>query len=236
MKKFFLTLFFMSGIFLLLSQGEVLWSKRRFLDEPRVHKVQKGESLSKLAKQYYGDTKRWRELALVNRAPKPNHLEVGEEVLLPTEPVINELRRSRTITKVNTLIGEQEKTATSQESEFSNQPTQPKRPAEVVSPTAKVETPAANSEDTKLVPETTPENITAPADTATDDSGFPWFWLAIGVIIVAGAAGFIWYRRQQAEKAESEIKTLEPRRSFDDRGRDRQAFTTPSPQKENLAV
>ncbi|MGH7454374.1 MAG: LysM peptidoglycan-binding domain-containing protein, partial [bacterium] len=105
MKKFFLTLFFACGIFVLLSQGELLWSRFKFLDEPRVHKIQKGESLSKLAKQYYGDPQHWRELALVNRAPKPGHLEVGEEILLPSATVIDELRRSRTATRVNALVG-----------------------------------------------------------------------------------------------------------------------------------
>jgi hypothetical protein len=229
MKKFFLTLFMMCGIFLLLSHGEDLWGKRRFLDETRVHKVRKGESLSKLAKQHYGSTKRWRELALVNRAPKPNHLEVGEEILLPSATAINELRRSRTITRVNALIGEQENAVTSKTSESSNQATRSDPPTE---PTPQVEAPATNPENDALVPATTPETITTP----TEGSAFPWFWLAIGVIMIAGAAGFIWYRRQQAEKAESEIKIAEPRRSMDERSRERQAFSKPMPQKENLAV
>jgi hypothetical protein len=224
MKKFFLTLFLAGGFFLLLSHGEVLWSKRKFLDEPRVHKVQKGESLSKLAKQYYGSPKRWRELALANRAPKPSHLQVGEEILLPSASVINELRRSRTITRVNTLIGEQEKAATAKAPEVTSQPVQPH------APTAQVETPATNVEDHGLVPETAPETIATPAGSA-----FPWFWLALGVMIIAGAAGFIWYRRRQAEKSEEDT-AFEPRRSFDDRARERQVFSKPSPQKENLAV
>ncbi|MCG3120633.1 MAG: hypothetical protein ALAOOOJD_03414 [bacterium] len=233
MKKFFLTLFLTGGIFLLLSHNEVSWSKRRFLDEPQVHKVRKGESLSKLAKQHYGSTKRWRELALVNRAPKPNHLEVGEEIILPSAEVINELRRSRTITRVNTLVGEQESAATAKTSESS---TPAPTPAPVTEPTATTAAPATNPESNDLVPQTTPESITTPEEVATGDAGFPWFWLAIGVIMIAGAAGFVWYRRQQAEKAESEVTSVAPRRNLDDRSRERQAFTKPAPQKENLAV
>ncbi len=229
MKKFFLTLFLAGGFFLMFSHGEVLWSKRKFLDEPRVHKVQKGESLSKLAKQYYGSPKRWRELALVNRAPKPGHLQVGEEILLPSASVINELRRSRTITRVNTLIGEQEKAATAKAPEVISQSVQPQAPP---APTPQVETPATNGEDHSLVPETSPETIATPAA----GSAFPWFWLALGVMIIAGAAGFIWYRRRQAEKPEDDATAFEPRRGFDDRGRERQVFSKPSPQKENLAV
>jgi len=30
-------------------------------------------------------------------------------------------------------------------------------------------------------------------------SNFPWFWLAIGVMLIAGVAGFFWYRRQKEE-------------------------------------
>lgn len=233
MKKFFLTLFLTGGIFLLLSHNEVSWSKRRFLDEPQVHKVRKGESLSKLAKQHYGSTKRWRELALVNRAPKPNHLEVGEEIILPSAEVINELRRSRTITRVNTLVGEQESAATVKTSESS---TPAPTPAPVTEPTATTATPATNPESNGLVPQTTPESITTPEAVATGEASFPWFWLAIGVIMIAGAAGFVWYRRQQAETAESEVTSVAPRRNLDDRSRERQAFTKPAPQKENLAV
>jgi len=232
MKKFFLTLLFTCGFFLLISQNEMLWSKRRFLDEPRVHKVQKGESLSQLAKQHYGSPKRWRELALVNRAPKPNHLEVGEEILLPSATVINELRRSRTITRVNTLVGEQEGASAAKTPEMTQQPA----PANLTEPTPPAETPAADPENNNLVPETTPETIVPPQDAPAEASAFPWFWLAIGVMLIAGVAGFIWYRRQQAEKAESETKMVEPRRNVDDRSRERQAFTKPAAQKENLAV
>lgn len=30
--------------------------------------------------------------------------------------------------------------------------------------------------------------------TAEEVSEFPWFWMAIGLILIAGCAGFIWYR------------------------------------------
>ncbi|MDZ7290036.1 MAG: LysM peptidoglycan-binding domain-containing protein [candidate division KSB1 bacterium] len=242
MKKFLLLLFFACGIFLLLSQGEVLWSKLNFLDAPRVHKVQKGESLSKLAKQYYGDAQRWRELAIVNRAPKPNHLEVGEEILLPSATVINELRRSRTITRVNALVGEQEKIA------VRATPESPQTLRQSGEPTAvPVETPAASSgQSTNLVPETSPEVMAPPAEPITESSGFPWFWLAIALIIIAGAAAFLWYRRKHAEDKKIEIEIVEPRHSFEDRSArpsfsysskdSRDPFDRTEREKESLAV
>ena len=231
MKKLFLTVLFTIGIFLLLSQHEMLWSKRRFLDEPRVHRVQKGESLSQLAKQNYGSTKRWRELALVNRAPKPSHLEVGEEILLPSAAVINELRRTRTLTRVNTLIGEQQAAKVTQTSERPQQ--QPSATSPETAPLA--QTPTASSPSDQLVPETTPETI-VPQHDASAESSFPWFWLAIGLMLIGGVAGFIWYRRQQAEKAANETKMVEPRRNVEERGRERQPFTKPMAPKENLVI
>lgn len=231
MKKLFLTMLFTVGIFLLLAQNETLWSKRRFLDEPRVHRVQKGESLSQLAKQNYGSTKRWRELALVNRAPKPSHLEVGEEILLPSAAVINELRRTRTLTRVNTLIGEQQAAKVTQTSERPQQ--QPSATSPETAPLA--QTPTASSPSDQLVPETTPETI-VPQHDASAESSFPWFWLAIGLMLIGGVAGFIWYRRQQAEKAANETKMVEPRRNVEERGRERQPFTKPMAPKENLVI
>jgi hypothetical protein len=228
MRKLFLTLFFMGGILLLLSPAEDLWSKRRFLDEPRVHKVKKGESLSKLAKRYYGDPMRWRELALINRAPKPGHIEIGEEVLLPSATVISELRRTRTITRANALIAGQENAADANGPQATRQPA----PTSIAEPASPVETPAAQPESDDLVPETMPETINSQEQSVPDDSGFPWFWLAIGVIMIAGAAGFIWYRRNQAESADVETEAVPPRRNFDDRSRERQALAKPAREQE----
>lgn len=235
MKKFFLTLFFACGIFVLLSQGELLWSRFQLLNEPRVHKVQKGESLSKLAKQYYGDPQHWRELALINRAPKPNHLEVGEEVLLPSANVIDELRRSRTVTRVNALVGEQEKFAVRNVSADGRAITSSEAPSNAAEPVAPTATPVEETNGTIPV-ETATETI-APQEITTEDSGFPWFWLAISIILIAGVAGFIWYRRKQAEENAVEIEMVEPRRSFNQTGKEtHRPFGKSEREKENFAV
>jgi LysM domain len=235
MKKLFLTLFFAGGIFVLLSQGELLWSQFQLLNEPRVHKIQKGETLSKLAKQYYGNPQHWRELALINRAPKPGHLEVGEEILLPSANVIDELRRSRTVTRVNTLVGEQEKFAVRTVSEDTRAITSSEAPGNNVEPATPTATPVEETDGTLPVATTT-ETIT-PQETTTEDSGFPWFWLAISIIIIAGVAGFIWYRRKQAEDEPDEIEKVEPHRNFNYATREtRSPFGKSEREKENLAV
>jgi LysM repeat protein len=235
MKKFFLTLFLAGGIFVLLSQGELLWSRYQLLNAPRVHKVQKGESLSKLAKQYYGDPQHWRELALINRAPKPGHLEVGEEILLPSANVIDELRRSRTVTRVNALVGEQEKVAVRSTPESAHELTSSETPSNGIEPAAPIEAPTEETNGTLPVA-MTPETIT-PQEATTEESGFPWFWLAISIILIAGVAGFIWYRRKQAEENAVEIEMVEPRRSFNQAGQEaHHPFGKSEREKENFAV
>ena len=244
MKKLFLTVFFAGGIFLLFSPGEVLWSKLKFLDEPRIHKVRKGESLSKLAQQHYGDAQHWRELALVNRAPKPNHIQVGEEILLPSAAVINELGRSRTLTRVNTLLGDQENVA---ERNGPEAPATSTKPANGKHPVAPSERPAeTHTPSDGLVPETTPETIAPQPDATAEDAGFPWFWLAIGSILIAGVVGFLLYRRKQTEVGKPGVETVESNSTVSDRST-RSAFTPFSKEKrrpfdktgrekENLAV
>lgn len=244
MKKLFLTVFFAGGIFLLLSQGEVLWSKLKFLDEPRIHKVRKGESLSKLAQQHYGDAQHWRELALVNRAPKPNHIQVGEEILLPSATVINELSRSRTLSRVNTLLGDQENAAERTTPSSSTASTKPTNGSHSIAPSEK---PAGTSDPSGgSVPETTPEPIAPQSNTTSEDTSFPWFWLAIGIILVAGVVGFLLYRRKQTEEGKTEVETVETSSTVNDRParsafkpfskENRRPFGKTDREKENLAV
>lgn len=52
---------------------------------PRVHVVKLGDSLSKIAMQYYGQSNRWEEIAAANRdvLPNPNQLVVGTPLRIP---------------------------------------------------------------------------------------------------------------------------------------------------------
>jgi hypothetical protein len=244
MKKLFLSVFFAGGIFLLLSQGEVLWSKLKFLDEPRVHKVRKGESLSKLAQQHYGDAGHWRELALINRAPKPGHIQVGEEILLPSATVINELSRSRTLTRVNALLDSRETSAARTTPASSTTATKPASSSHSVASSEK----SAEMSDPSSgpVPETTPETLAPQTDSTSENTGFPWFWLAIGMILIAGVVGFLLYRRKQVEEGKTEVEKVESSSTDKDRPtrsaftpfskENRRPFGKTDREKENLAV
>jgi len=223
MKKLMLSLFFMIGIFALASQGELLWSSRLLLDESRVHKVQKGESLSLLAKRYYGDPQRWRELALLNRAPNPNLVLPGEDVLVPAVGSINEMSRVKTITKFNSLANEQERLAVLESPEasrqFSDSPSSMSTQASsegsggprntdanassngnvepATSASAEYSDPSAASEDGLVE-----ENAQLAGD-VEESGGFPWFWLAVAVIIIGGVFAFVSYRKRAAAQQEN---------------------------------
>jgi hypothetical protein len=212
MKKLFLTLFFAAGIFMLWSQGEILFGKRLFLDEPRVHKIQRGEYLSKLAERYYGDPQRWRELALINRAPNPDHVEVGEQILVPAANVASEISRARTLTKVNTLFNEQEKLASREPSSPATNDT-PNMPSPEVT----------GGNGTTLSPEPIAETPTsATPEPAKIGSDFPWLWAGIGVVVlVLSLVGFTFYRRRQTARAKAEAvrknsEDFRPRRYYGD--------------------
>lgn len=226
MKKLMLSLFFMVGIFALASQGELLWSSRLLLDESRVHKVQKGESLSLLAKRYYGDPQRWRELALLNRAPNPNLVLPGEDVLVPAVGSINEMSRVKTITKFNSLANEQERLAVAETPEASRQFSQSTSPSTTSAPTtqdggvARTNENQAVSGNGSVEPATTPSaEYSDPAVATSEDGqvaenaplnedveesgGFPWFWLAVAVIIAGGIFAFVSYRKRAAAQQEN---------------------------------
>ncbi len=203
MKKIFLSIFFAAGIFVLWSHGEMVWSNRLFQDEPRVHTIQKGEYLSQLAKQYYGDAQRWRELALINRAPNPDHVEAGEKILIPAANAVTEIGRARTLTKVNALLTDQEK--------LMRQPSPPiteTSPSTTSTPSAEVTTGNGTVEPGSPVEK-------APAQPLTRETGFPWMWAGFGAFVLA-LAGFVIYRRRQNAEQEANFALKKKENGFDD--------------------
>ena len=50
-----------------------------------VHVVQSGDTLYKLARQYYNDVRMWRAIwqANLDQLPDPNSIEVGQQLIIP---------------------------------------------------------------------------------------------------------------------------------------------------------
>ncbi len=200
MKKLLFFMICCTGFFVLFSQHEELLGRLHWLDAPRVHVVQKGESLSRLAKENYGEVNYWRELALINRAPKPNHIQPGEQVLLPAANVLQELRRARTLSRVNEIV----KAQTAQVGNANTTPavtsTQPVSDLDANNPV-----PAPEPATVTAPPATTePTGVTAvqpPQEETTSDG---WFWVILGLIALGGVIGFVFYRKRQEEKEKLE--------------------------------
>ncbi|MDZ7262709.1 MAG: LysM peptidoglycan-binding domain-containing protein [candidate division KSB1 bacterium] len=109
MKKFLFTLILIALIIGGYTQDQFSWAKKLLLGEPTTHTVQKGEYLSKISQQYYGDATYWKELALVNRAPNSNLVFPGEQIVIPDQEAIKKLRAARSLSSVNKIVDHQEK-------------------------------------------------------------------------------------------------------------------------------
>ena len=107
MKKILVTFILISVVVGLYSEDNLLWCKKVLFNEPTKHIIQKGDYFSKLSKQYYGTSKYWRELALINRAPNKDLVFPGEEVVIPSLDAIKKLHRTRRLSKVNSIVDDQ---------------------------------------------------------------------------------------------------------------------------------
>jgi hypothetical protein len=106
MKKILFTLLLAFMVVLFLHPGRGVLSKFLGMKQPKLHQVQRSEWLSKIALRYYGDSSYWRELALLNRAPDHRLLRHGEEVIVPSFRIIQEIRRTKKFFNVAHLINE----------------------------------------------------------------------------------------------------------------------------------
>lgn len=206
MKKVLLMAFCGVVLLLVMAHDNLLMSRLRWLESPQVHKVQKGESLSRLARRHYGNTDYWRELALINRAPNPDHIEPDEEILLPAANVIQDLRKARTISSVNSLVDGQLMAAKSSPSNDTYSKAEPSvvttdKPQAL--PVAGVDSPPAGSAVPASQESTQPQP--EPSQPREQSSGgLSWFWLILGLVLIGGVIAFVMYRRRQEELAKEQ--------------------------------
>lgn len=130
MKKVFLTLVMTLAAVLFLDPTQTLLSKFLLLEKPVEHQIRDGDWLSKIAKEYYNDPSYWKELALVNRAPRGDRIFPGEKAIIPSFEVIREIRRARSLSEVNELIREQQSLLSSENSQMKAEDTETTAPPE----------------------------------------------------------------------------------------------------------
>jgi hypothetical protein len=108
MKKIFFTMAVLVLAVLFVEPTENLFSGFLLIeDDPTLREVREGDWLSKIAKEYYNDRSYWKELALINRAPNGNVLFPGEKIIVPGLRTIQEIRETRSLSRVNELVEQQ---------------------------------------------------------------------------------------------------------------------------------
>jgi len=50
---------------------------------PRMYTIQKGDTFIKLARRFYGEDRRWKDIAAANPQMSPNALKIGQQIVLP---------------------------------------------------------------------------------------------------------------------------------------------------------
>lgn len=188
MKKLIIVLSIIIFVVIGLNNDIYLFAKKLFLDEPTTHKIEEGEYLSKIAKQYYGDADYWRELALINRAPNSDLVFPGEEIVLPSSETIQKIRNTRWLSKVNNYVKNQEEIIAG-----ANEGEKQEKLAETLP-----------AESTELIV-SQQEKVDGAENTGTSDAGkasFPYLLVGFFVfVVVAATVVAYFYRRKKQEEA-----------------------------------
>ncbi len=107
MRKYFMATLLLIVFVCCLEPARTLLSRFLLLEQPTIHQIQEGEWLSKVAIEYYGDASYWRELGLINRAPDGNRVYPGEQIIVPSFEVVEQIRKTRRLSTVNELVQKQ---------------------------------------------------------------------------------------------------------------------------------
>ena len=204
MKKLFILVLVAGLLIVGYTNGVFLYAKKLISNEPTTHTIQKGEYLSKIALKYYGRADYWRELALINRAPNSDLVFVDEEIVIPRIEVIEKIRKTRWLSKVNRFMrGEEDFLAHSSKQAEPNLAAlnpEPTPEAEPVTTVAEpVPTPEAEQAATVTVSEPPPAvaEVTTPANITGKSSSFYLLLAGIGLLFVGSLIALILHRRKR---------------------------------------
>jgi len=184
-----------------------VWCNKILLSKPTTHKIAKGEYLTKISLKYYGTAKYWRELALINRAPDSDLVFPDEEIFIPSQEVIEQLYRARSLSRVNGLMDDEEQVfaqSSISSDEYLAEQTIDSAASSSVASLAEPEEEGAGAENESIA-------IAPPVK----DSKVPPLFSIIGILGLLGllaVVGFVIYKkRKQSEEKEllNELQNLD---------------------------
>lgn len=189
MRKLIVYLFAVVLLVGTLTRDSFLW--KLFLEQPLVHNIEKGEFLSKLSIKYYGAPDYWKELALINRAPDPNLVYPEESILIPDFESIKRLHDAKSITKVNELVNEIER----------SMPAKTAKAAKPAAETVSSEKPKADHVLSDPVPSPERQIAFNPPEKESQESSWGWslILLVFGAIVVVGLVAYYLVKRRRPD-------------------------------------
>ncbi len=210
MKRFLGTILLTGLVVLLAEPVQIVLSNFLRIEQPATHAIQEGEWLSKLAQKYYGDVTFWKELALVNRAPNGNIVFPGEEIVIPSFAAIEEIRKSRSLSAVNSVMQNQEGILAGRVKNETVPTGMAHREEKRDESASQVKTDGHAGSSAGLASKAppAPRPVRKPAKAATAEVAQPGFFTTpmltglavLGVILVIGIVLFVRRRREQTEE------------------------------------
>jgi len=207
MRKLLLIPVFTALFIGLSTSDNLLWAKRILLGNHTVHVVKQGETLSDISLQYYGTTKYWRALALLNRAPDSDLIFPDERIIIPEKEAIANVRNARSITTVNQIMGNVVEFLALKQTEGASDLAH----VETEAGTTQIEEQSAGSQVNKSQPNetTTPQTLEQPMTasvfpqvTKTESASFNTLWLLVPVVVI-GIVLFLTIRRKMRKQKEN---------------------------------
>jgi hypothetical protein len=202
MKKFFVMLIVIAIV--IGSTSDVfVYAKKLLFGEPTTHVIEKGEYFSKIAKQYYGNSDYWRELALINRAPNSNLVFPGEEIIIPRLEVLQQIRMTKHLSRVNEFVRGEQDVIAHLKSELNGgttvSTTEPMASSDQATSTITTEQPVQN-----------PAPIEQPVAKPLQSSSLPMVVIFIAVVFLVSLISFIFYRRKKRNENITIVGDSEP--------------------------
>lgn len=188
MKKKMLILLVVVLLVVGYTHDQFLWCTKLFSSDPQTHKIEKGEYLSAIAKKYYGNPDYWKELALINRSPNSNLVFPGEEIIVPRLSVIKEIRRTRWMSKVNSLISSENNIL----ARLDKSEVEETYHAQTMQDTVEAQAPAAalTAQEPNLEP-------VAEEEIETESASSLYLFGGIGIVFIVALITFLVYRKKK---------------------------------------